>query len=251
MSVKINHIKDNKPALFDWLVLMLSISLGFIFPSLKDFVHSPAFSNLILAALVLYVVGTCLKHQPLYYRLSMSGTKLEQIPYLLFLLIGHWSIIVALVIVSSSAFRRITGIPAFGDGEVPSWWLISVVLVGAGFITWLAFRRGPKVTKTFSPQYIFYRELAADILLITGVGILSFIFWEKGVMGAFDHMPLESFGDVVGIFLFLSIAYMMFYLPLRYLYLIEDHFSRRAWKRLLLIFLVVLIRSLIASYYTD
>jgi hypothetical protein len=48
------------------------------------------------------------------------------------------------------------------------------------------------------------------------------------------------------LFIFLSFAFMLFYLPLRYLYLIEDD-SNKAWRRLLLIFMFILIRALLVA----
>ena len=58
------------------------------------------------------------------------------------------------------------------------------------------------------------------------------------------HMPVNGVGDVIMLFIFLGVSYVLFYLPLRYLYLIEDHFSRQAWRRLLLIFILILLRGL-------
>lgn len=243
-----NNIKENKPAIFDWLVFVFSISLSFVFPSLKDFVASKAFSNWMLAGLILYIFGSWLKHMPLYYRI---GGKTEDIPYLLFLIVGHWCIIIAVMIFSWAAVRRILGMPPVAVENMPFWQMITVVMIGSTFITWLVFRSGNKYKfaskKALSKKYLFFRELVADVFLISGVAMISFVFWEQGVLGLFSRMPLDSIGSAIFILIFLSIAYMMCYLPLRYLYLVEDRFRKQAGKRLLLIFILVLIRCLFAG----
>jgi hypothetical protein len=88
-----DYIRQNKTALFDWLVFWISLSLGFIYPSLRDFVISPSFSYWMMTALLLYSIGAMLKHLPLYYRLISSGKSPRQISYLLLLVTGHWIII--------------------------------------------------------------------------------------------------------------------------------------------------------------
>lgn len=45
-------------------------------------------------------------------------------------------------------------------------------------------------------------------------------------------------------FLFLGIFFIFFYLPLRYLFLVEDHGSRQTWQRFLIIFGFLAIRFL-------
>lgn len=242
--VQWSEIKKNKPAIFDWLVFICSISLGFIFPSLKDLVSSPSFSNWMLAGLVLYITGILLKHQPLYYRLAMSGNKQKGIPYLLFLIIGHWVIMLAAIIFAEAAFRRIMGMTPVSEESTPSGLNTFIRIVLAAFVTWLAYRPGCKSSKLLSEKYLIGRELVADIMLISGVVMLSFVFWEKGLLTAFTYAPMDSIGDICIRIIFLSVAYILFYLPLRYLYLVEDHFSRQIWKRLSLIIILLLVRAL-------
>jgi len=247
MPTQINwsKIKQNKPAIFDWLVFLFSFSMGFIFPSLRSFIASSSFSNWMLAALVLYIGGICLKHGPLYYRLARAGNH-EEIPYRFFLIIGHWVIMMAVIIFADEAFRRLMGLPTLRQGEGSGYGTVTGIFLGA-FITWLAFRPGGKNKKILAEGYLFRRELAADILLITGVAMLSFVFWEKSILAVFINMPMGSVGDVCMRFILLSLAYIMFYLPLRYLYLIEDHFSKQAWRRLLLIFIFILLRGILTA----
>src|SRR5262245_24397479 len=103
MSTPKEYIQTNRAALFDWLVILTSFMLGFIYPSLSDFIRSPGFFNWMLVSLILYITGASLKHLPLSYRLSFSRARTNPVPYVLFLVIGHWLIIFFLVILAEPA----------------------------------------------------------------------------------------------------------------------------------------------------
>jgi hypothetical protein len=239
-------IKINRPALFDWLVFSISFSLGFIFPGLKDFVSSPSFSYFMFTGLFLYTAGAWLKHRPLSYRVTTTGENLREVPAMLFLVIGHWIIIITAIIFSASAVSKITGLKFTGVNDDVRPVFIWLIIFLAGFINWLVFR--PKKRKHFNKRYsaswLFRRELVADILLIAGVSILSFIFWDKSIMALLAHSQTDSINGIWFLFIMLAICFMLFYLPLRYLYLIEDHTSNQTWRRLFIIFGLLLLRSL-------
>jgi hypothetical protein len=246
MQKSANYIQQNKAAFFDWLVFAISLSLGFIFPTLKDFALSPWFSYWMIVAFILYVIGAWLKHLPISYRLLHTGNEISNVPLLLFLLIGHWLIFFIVLIFSETAFRKITGLPFNNKKDSLGGFGLFLDIIGALFITWLVFRSKKKINKTirYSPGFLFRRELIADILLLIAVSIFSFAFWEKGIIALLTYRPATTPGDIWYLFVSLSICYVFFYLPLRYLFLIEDHFSRQTWRRLLLIFGLLLLRTL-------
>ncbi|MFZ1453891.1 MAG: hypothetical protein WAT20_14390 [Ferruginibacter sp.] len=246
MFVAINSKKQNKPAIFDWLVFSISLLLGLIFPELGDLTASASFSGWMLGGLVLYMLGLWLKHRPVYARLANQAKPQKGISYMLFLIIGHWLIMLAVVMIAESAFRNIIGLPQLPTDNPTSGCQVFTSIVLSILITWLAFRPGGKSRKPVTEKYLFKRELAGDILLISAVSLLSFVFWEKSILAAMAHMRMDSIGDILMLFIFLGFAYMLFYLPLRYLYLIEDH-SSKAWRRLLLIFMLILVRALIEA----
>lgn len=236
---------QNRSAFFDWIVFIISFSLGFIFPSLGSFVTSPQFTWWMLAALVCYTAGSWLKHLPLSYRLTTSPGRRREIAYTIFLIAGHWCIMLLVIIFAETAFGKILGVRSFMDKKAdnPAFMFGSMFL--SGFLTWLVYRSkklGRKV-KVPGSVFLFRRELVADILLITGVSILTFVMWEKGIIALLSHKAVTSFSEVWFLFLMLSITYLLFYLPLRYLFLIEDHSNRQTWKRMLLIFAFLLLRS--------
>jgi hypothetical protein len=246
MNFKGKEMKINRPAFFDWLVFSISFSLGFIFPSLKEFVISPSFSFWMLAALLLYTGGAWLKHLPLSYRVTTTGEHLREVPYVLFLLIGHWVIIITATMFAEPALRKILNLAPLHEKDPLTGWLIFLSIIISLFITWIVFRSKKKkhFKKRYTTSYLFQRELIADIILVAGVSVLSFIFWEKGIMTLLAGRPIASIRDVWFLFFMLGICYMLFYLPLRYLFFIEDHSNRQTWKRLLLIFCLILLKSL-------
>jgi hypothetical protein len=239
--------QESKAALFDWLVFGISFSMGFIFTSLKDFVASPGFTIWMLAALLLYTIGAALKHLPLRYRLGRSGKAIKEIPLFYFLLAGHFCIFCIVVFFSEPAVIKLFAsgpAPVKSKPDNPN---ILRPILAAIFVTWLIFRPKRVVRKkiNFSANSLFIMELVADIFLVAGVSILSFAFWEKGIFALLTRKPVSSIGDVWFLFVFLSITYILFYLPLRYLFLIEDYQEGATWKRLLLIFGLLLLKSLL------
>lgn len=246
MSKQQNYIENNRPALFDWIVFITSVSLGFIFPTFRSFIASPVFSWCMLSSLVLYSAGAWLKHLPLYHRIIKSGKPEKSLPYLLFLLIGHWLIFLTVFILAENAIRKMAGMPAATPEDRITGYFMFSSIAAATFVTWLVFRGRKRISTVtnYSKTYLYNREIVADVFLMLSVSVLSFAFWEKGIMALLTHKPVVTIGDVWFIFLFLSIAFLLFYLPLRYLYLIEDRSSRQTRKRLLFIFALLLIRSL-------
>jgi hypothetical protein len=240
------YLQVNRAALFDWIVLLTSFLLSFAFPSLKDFISSPGFSYWILTSLLLYITGAALKHLPLSYRLSFSGKETPMVPYIIFLLVGHWFIILFLVILAESAIRNILHLPTLTAENTANWQIITGSMIAASFVTWLVYRTKSKrkKKKKYSENYLFWQEMIADILLIAGVSIITFIFWEKGVMGMLGQASKRTIGDIWFLFVFLAILFLFFYLPLRYLFFVEDRERGRNRRRLMLIFVFILIKAL-------
>jgi hypothetical protein len=241
-----DYILKNRAALFDWSVLSISFLLGFIFPTIKDFITSPGFYNWMLAALLLYGVGAALKHLPLSYRITYAAKILKPVPYIIFLVIGHWFIILFLVIFAEPAIRHILHFPPLTKNDSINGGMVVFATLIAVFVTWLVYRsKGNRVKGIkYSTDFLFRMELVADILLTAGVSILSFVFWEKGAMAMLARASTQTIGDIWFLFVFLSILFLFFYLPLRYLFFIEDRENGRNRRRLFLIFGFMLLRAL-------
>jgi len=238
------YIQHNRAAIFDWSVISISFLMGFIFPTLKDFIVSGGFHYWMFAALLLYVAGALLKHVPLAYRLQFS--KQRAVPYILFLLIGHWLILLVVILFAELPFRQLAGLPPLSGDESVSWPLILIASGLSALITWLVYRSktNRKSRNTYTAANLFFREMTAYLLRISSVSVLTFFFWEKGVMAMLARSSTQTIGDIWFLFVFLSILFLFFYLPLRYLYFVEDREGGRNRKRLLYIFGFVLLRAL-------
>lgn len=238
-----HFLEKYKSGLFDWLVFSICFSLGFIFRTSEEIFSSPLFSFLMLTALALYTVGAWLKHFPLYKRLDSTAKPLT---LFIGLMVIHWFLLAAAVIFSAPAFRQIFGMPPV-TREGPDNLVIIISCVAATIITWLVFRNDTwsNRSKSFSGLYLFRRELAGDICLAVGVSIFSFIIWEKAILAKLFNAPILSFSDIVSAIVGLALTYIIFYLPLRFLYLVEDKFSGKTWRRLGLIYLVFVLKGII------
>jgi hypothetical protein len=244
-----NYVESNRSAMFDWLVFCISFGLGFIFPSLGQFVDKSFFSWLMLIALVAYTVGAWLKHLPLYYRMLRNGTQPRDISYLLFLLLGHWVIMVMVMIFSGQALAKLFGISIKEhNNDLEAGMAVFSTFLSV-FITWVVYHHKKRIKpeEHYSNKYLFWREIIGDALLLISVSFFTFIFWEKGIMSLLNR-PATGFSDLWAMFLLLSMAFVIVYLPLRYLYLIEDHSSRQTWKRLMFIFGFIVLRSIVAMF---
>jgi hypothetical protein len=234
----------NRPALFDWMVFILSFSLGFIYPRIGDFVISKEFSWWMFGCFVLYVLGSWLKHIPLSHRIQVTGKKRE-ISYVIFLLAGHWCIMLVVMIFSEAAFLKLLGLKSYINKKEISGWEIFFDMFFSAFVTWLVYR-SKKLPRNYKPvpeRRLWMRELVADTCLVLSVSVLTFVIWEKGIIALLSNKAVGSFSEVWFLFVMLSITYLLLYLPLRYLYLVEDMSSRQTWRRMLLIFAFLLLRS--------
>jgi hypothetical protein len=248
MQLTWTGIQQHKPAIFDWLVLMISLMLSLAFLRLSDLTASSIFSGWMLAVALIYTTGLWLKRKPLYARLAGREKQELNVLFLLFLIIGHWVIMLGVVIVSEPAFRQLTGLPPLTDDDQRSGYSVFTAIVLSIALTWLAFKPVKKFSKPVSSNALERQELLGDILLIAGVSLLSFVVWEKSLVEAMTQMDADSFGQLFALFIFLALCYLLFYLPLRYLYLIEERSGRQAWKRLLLVFMIILLRGLFAAW---
>lgn len=247
MQSPVNYIHQNRTFIFDWLVFVTTLMMGFVFPSLGTFVASVDFSMWMLVALVLYTSGSWLKRVPLYLRNDMSGHALRKISWILFMVIGHWIILYIATLFAVPAWCRIFHYPLPKGFDSISSKATFLCMIPPTVITWIVYRRAKlrKQLSSYNSNQLFYQELVADIMLICSISFFTFTFWEKGAMAMMSNKPISTIGDVFFLVFFLSICYVMFYLPLRYLYLVEDHTSNQTRKRLALILGLLLIRALI------
>jgi len=240
-------IKKHRTALFDWLSFLLSFSLGFVFPDPGSFAASGIFSTFIFWSLLVFITGALLKDAPLRHRFSQKGSKPPEVPFLLFLVLGHWIIMLAALLLAEPAARSLLGLapaPVSNYTDSPGYWICFVL---SFVFTWIVFRSKKRglITEEYEPRRLAGQEWLADGLLLVGVGCLSFVFWERSLLGMMTSREIRSFSEIWYLFFLLSFAYLLFYLPLRYLFLVEDYRNGRTWQRLMFLFGLLLLRSLI------
>ena len=239
------YIERNRPAVFDWMVICISFLLGFIFPTLSDFIRSPDFYTWILVSFLVYTAGAALKDGPLSQRLSFSSEGPRPVPYVIFLAVGHWFIFFFLLILAEPLIRQLLGLAPLTPDNTANPAMLALCSVWAGCLTWLVYRR--KTNRPFrkkrSASSLYRQEIVADILLTASVSVITFIFWEKGALAMLGNMQKASIGAIVFQFLLLAILFILVYLPLRYLYFIEDR--GHPGRRLLQVFAFLLIRALL------
>jgi len=238
--------KLSRSAMFDWVVFFTSFSLSFVFPGFINLVASPAFPWLILGAIFLYTLGAWLKHLPLDIRASLPAYKKRTFPLKYAMMFGHWLILYGALYMLRLHLQNFFGLHFPGEKSGETDWYNWFCLLFPVFITWLVYRGTRKNNRNkYTENLLFRRELVADILLCLSVSVLTFFFWERGVMGLMtkDIFPKNAPGLMIQ-FLILAICFVLFYLPLRYLFLVEDHSSRQTWQRFFLIFGFLAIRFL-------
>jgi len=238
-----HRISTSRAALFDWLSFLLGVTLSLLIPGL----NADILSEVLLISLLTYALGAALKDQPLRHRLIREKRFVPDIPFWIFLVLGHWIIMLTAILLALPAFTRWTGLanpPGRIFTETPGY-AISFFLSLA--LTWLVYRNKRRRLKKepLPAEGLAVQEWIADILLWTGVGCLSFVFWDQALMGVLSAMPVNSIGRLFFVFFFFCLAYVLFYLPLRYLYLVEDYSDGSAWNRMKLIFAVLLVRILL------
>lgn len=247
MDNKASSPPVNRAAVFDWSVITITFLLSFVFPALNDVVSSPFFKILMFAALLFYTAGVWLKNLPLRYRMTSANEIPRKIPDLFLLIVGHFIIILVLAFFAEPIIRKVFFLPPAPVQSDQNAGLIALIdtILSIG-ITWIVFstKTKRKLKRNYDARYLYWREIVADIFLAGGVGIMTFIFWEKAIIGIMGSRPLSTLSDIWYLFVLLAVGFIFFYLPLRYLFLIEDHTNNQTWKRFFIIFGFVLIRSL-------
>lgn len=245
MARPVEYIQHNRAGLFDWLSFILSLSLSFIFPSLREFSDPGVYSPFILWALVAYVTGALLKDVPLRYRFRLTGKKVPEFSFLLFLVLGHWIIMLVATGLTEPAVRKLLAMHPVKSSNFSDSPAYGIFFILSFLLTWIVYRNKKPLSKNrgYSPLRLARQEWVADLLLLVGVGCLSFVFWEKGIMGLMSQRGIKNISDIWYLFGFLCFEYLLFFLPLRYLFMVEDYRSGRAWRRLLIIFGLLLLRA--------
>lgn len=237
--------RQRRAEVFDWFTFFLSLSLSLVFPSLRDMADPAIYSPYIFGCMVLYTTGALLKDFSLRDRLHRTHQAPRAVSYLIFMLVGHWMIFLFAIVFSDATIRSLLGYPAHADRVLTESGGLYMII--PALITWLVFKSKSRPVKwfRFSPGVMNRVEGVADLLLFFGVGGLSFLFWERGILGIVSASQLPGVGIVLFWMVLLGICFVLFYLPLRYLFMVDDYQPGATVRRLLIIFGVLFLRFLV------
>lgn len=206
------------------------INLSFV-PTLGDEVVSTTGGALLLLAVASQMAGALLKRAYLPARLAnrreSSKDRLKN-GFLSLLLFNHFLLfsVISLFGFSLLGIYDIQGSGGFYQGDV--WVFISLVVGGlCTYFVFLAERGGPTAARR--REWAGWLEFGADGLLWISVSLVTRIFWD-GLVEIIEPsrgIGLNSTGLVLMVAM--SILYLFFYLPSRYLFLVEDYRSGWTW----------------------
>ncbi|MFC1922143.1 hypothetical protein ACFLY4_02550 [Chloroflexota bacterium] len=112
-------------------------------------------------------------------------------------------------------------------------WVIVSILI-AGLLTYLVWRAGkrPAEVPTNVSKFPIAQESLADGLLWISVSIITRFFWETWYL---EIEPSRGIGislRAIVLLVALSLLFVVFYMPSRYLFLVEDYRYVRTWARM-------------------
>jgi hypothetical protein len=111
---------------------------------------------------------------------------------------------------------------------------VAVSLLIGGLLTYFVWRAGKRPDKvpTKVINYPIAQEALADGLLWISVSIITRFFWETWYL---EIEPSRGIGislRAVVLLVSLSLLFIVFYIPSRYLFLVEDYRYGKTWVRM-------------------
>jgi hypothetical protein len=201
---------------------------------------SRAFFYIITAAMAAQIVGAALKRRPLQTRLAMRGEKASD--NFGCLLILHF----ALTLVTGAAILALSPLGPSGGWVVLLFFLCIIP-------TALVWRAMTPYGKPPAPDWRNSRaaELVADLCLFAYM-LVNLAVWNTVTSGSAARV--EGVGDLFSRalgFVILSPVILLFYLPPRLLFLVEDWKYRATWISMTLAVAPVAYRFIIGTLKTD
>ncbi len=234
--------------IFDGLVLTGNVVFLTSFSGFGEELPERTAGFLLLLAILAQFLGALAKTGPLQQRLSRSappktpGCSGRFMTLLIFL---HF-ILFTVAVAMSFGFLGIVDLDsAGGEASLDLWPAIAMLI--AGITTFAVWRAGRRSTREVQERIMLPGlEYGADVLLSLSVTIITGFFWDTVVFGSIDSIRGIGFG-IRGMVLLSSVSllFVVFYLPSRYLFLVEDSHYSGTWVRVWLVMLPLAWRMLI------
>jgi len=217
------------------------LSFGFV-PSLGDELLSTTGGALLLLAVATQMAGAAWKKAYLPARLAQRGglpvNRLRN-NFLNLLLFNHFLLfsVISLFGFSLLGIYDMQGSDSFYRGDI---WVFIALVVG-GLCTYLVFSaERARPAAAGRRKWAGWMEFGADGLLWVSISLVTRIFWDSLVEMIEPSRGTGLSSKGVVLLIAMSLLYLFFYLPSRYLFLVEDYRSRWTWVQVFMAMLPVI-----------
>ena len=220
--------------IFDLAVLAGNIVFTVSILDLSEDLPDRTVGILLGVAVITQLLGAVLKTNPLKYRLSGRPSRSSADIFDKFmdvLLFFHFILftVISLMVLGLLGITDLVDRSSSGDDI---WAIVSILI--AGLLTYLVWRAGkrPAEVPTKMIKYPIAQETLADGLLWVSVTIITRFFWETWYL---ELEPTRGIGislRAIVLLVALSLLFVFFYMPSRYLFLVEDYRYARTWVRM-------------------
>ena len=234
--------------LFDGLVFTGNILLAARFPRGGQELPERTTGLLLLVAILAQFLGVLAITGPLRKRL-IPGTRSNEpccSSYFMGLLIFLHFILFTVTATLAFGLLDIVDLNSTGGETDLELWPGLTMLI-AGITTYAVWRAGKRPTRDVQEQILLPGvEYGADVLLSLSMSVITGFFWDTLVIGSVDSARRIGFG-IRGMVLLISLSllFVVFYLPSRYLFLVEDSRYPGTWARAWLVMLPLAWRVLV------
>ncbi len=237
------RIKKVHGLIFDGATFLGNAALFSAAPRLGDDADEFTAGLLVLLAVLTQLAGAWWKQGFLAQRLTRSMLPPSKGPgrgFLNLLVFSHFILFSVMTVFAFGllGIYQMNGSGGFFRGEV---WIIIGFLLG-GFTTYRVWVAEPRKNTPAEarPVSIPALEFGADGLLWVSVSLVTRIFWDGLVALIEPASGIGISGDGLMLLGAMAFLFVVFYLPGRYLFLVEDYHSRRTWVQVGLAILPVL-----------
>lgn len=182
-------------------------------------------------AVVTQMIGAILKSNPLKYRMgeTTGGSKAGILRKFMDVLLFFHFILFSVICLMAMDLLGLVDLS--GSGE-DIWVVVSLIL--AAVLTFTVWRAGKRRDEppTKMAKYPIVQETLADGLLLISVSIITRFFWESWYLELEPSRGIGLTSRAIVLLVALSLLFVVFYLPSRYLFLVEDYRYGRTWIRM-------------------
>lgn len=218
--------------LFDGATFIGNLTLFGALPRLGDDVDPRLAGGLLLLAVFTQMAGAWLKRGALTQRWgNRRPVRALEKGFFDFLLFFHFILfsVITFFALGLLGIADMSSTAGFFRSEL---WLLAAFLVG-GVTTSLVRRAGTGWDSgTVDLPAPPWQEIAADGLLWVSVSVVTRIFWDGLVLLVEPAAGVGISAQGIALLLALSFLYVFFYLPGRYLFLVEDARSPLTWLQM-------------------